>query len=106
MMAEWFWLTIPFVTDVLRVMVTASFCAVAIEIHVLRNGTTSRHRFGTFMLMLAVATSWFNLTYFDRRFNVIPWADLERIGRDWNWVVYLLLLITLTRFWQALRRPA
>lgn len=96
---------IAFFTDFLRIVFTSSLCFFAIETRLVRNGASSAlRRFGSFMLVLAGVSVWFNLTYFDRRFNIVPWADLDRIGQDWNWLAYLCLLITLARLWLALRQ--
>jgi hypothetical protein len=75
----------------------------ALEARAVRNGPVLR-RFGAFMLTLAAAFTWFNLIYFDGRYNVLPWVDLGRLAVEWNWVVYGLLIGTLGRLWLALRR--
>ena len=69
-----------------------------------RNGPAIR-RFAEFSLALAIFFGWFSLVYFDRRFNVFPWADLvQAMGYEWYWPFRLLLIVTLTRLWWALRR--
>ena len=92
-----------FLTDLARVAFLVVLWAFAIETALLRNGARLR-RFADFMMILAVVCTWFSLVYFDARFNVIPWVNVEAVAHDWNWLVYLLFLVALVRLWSELRR--
>ena len=48
-------------------------------------------------------TVWFLAARLDRRFGLVA-ADLFAVAYRWALVPYLLLLVTLVRFWAALHR--
>lgn len=93
-------------SDIALVLLIACFVAFAWDAKRARNrnGVAIR-RFSEFALSLAIFFGWFALVYFDRRFNVWPWADLVKVmGYEWYWPLRLMLVVTLTRLWWAMRR--
>lgn len=89
-------------SDLSRVMLLICLWVFALEAAAARNGPQLR-AFAHFTLALAGSFSWISLAYFDRRFDIIPWADLARIGPEWFWVCHVALIVTLVRLWAALR---
>jgi hypothetical protein len=68
-----------------------------------RNGPVLR-RFAEFSVALALFFVWFTVVYWDRRWNVWPWADLQAaMAFEWYWPFRLMLLIAFARLWWALR---
>lgn len=56
-----------------------------------RNGPVL-FRLAEFLVILAVFFDWFTVVYWDRRFDVFPWADLYAVmGFEWYWVPRLML---------------
>ena len=56
-----------------------------------RNGRVLR-RLAEFLVVLAMFFDWFTIVYWDRRWNVWPWASLyDVMGFEWYWVPRLAL---------------
>ena len=68
-----------------------------------RNGPLLR-RFADFSVALAIFFSWFSLVYWDRRYNIWPWADLgDVMTAEWYWPFRLMLCIAFVRLWWVIR---
>lgn len=72
-----------------------------------RNGLVLR-RLAWFLFALAIFFDFFTFVYWDRRWNIWPWADLHAaMGFEWYWVPRLMLFsATASLLWALMRtRP-
>lgn len=84
-------------SDIGLYMLMACFTVLGIKARLIRNGALSR-RTSEFILSLAFFFDWFGLVYIDRRYDIIPWADLHGwMGFEWYWPWRFLLVITFIR---------
>jgi hypothetical protein len=60
--------------------------------------------FAVAMSALEVFLAFFSVVYWDRRFDVWPWADLNAVmGFEWYWLPRLILVTPFWFLWRKLK---